>query len=398
MFKDIKKFSAVRKLKGLREQVQQIPEYYDMLENLHNNLHPGKIWVEVSDIIELSHDTKLFRLIPARTTEALPPFRAGQYIGIAVDIDSVHTVRPYSLVSSPNQHAYYEIGIRRKDDGFVSPYFLDQLKVGDIMEATEPSGNFYHNNAFHGEDLVFIAGGCGITPFISMLRDISERMLPINVTLIYGCLTEDDILFREELEDLQKRRPNFNFTCILSEPNDSWKGECGFISNEVISNSIGPIDKKFFYIVGNRDMYHYIKGELDTLGVKQHRMIYEVYGIPDDITTIEGWSNEIDKSKKVKIKIDFFKEGLKQTEEIEGLCSEPILVSLERAKNLNILIDSGCRSGTCGLCRTKLISGDVFMAPEVHMREMDHIYGFIHPCISYPISDIHLDLSQTKVS
>ena len=117
MFKDIKKFSAVRKLKSLREQVQQIPEYYDILENLHNNLHPGKIWVEVSDVINLSYDTTLYRLISTRNTDTLPPFRAGQFIGIAVDIDAVHTVRPYSIVSSPNQHAYYEIGIRRKEDG-----------------------------------------------------------------------------------------------------------------------------------------------------------------------------------------------------------------------------------------------------------------------------------------
>jgi ferredoxin-NADP reductase/ferredoxin len=396
MFKDLKKFNAVRKLKSLREQVQQIPEYFDILENLHQNLHPGKIWVEVSDIINLSHDTKLFRLIPARATETLPPFRAGQFIGLSVDINGVNTVRPYSILSSPNQHAFYEIGVRRKEDGFVSPYLLDQLNIGDILEATEPSGNFYYNNAFHGNNLVFIAGGCGITPFISILRDISERVLPINVTLIYGCLTEKDILFREELEDLQKRRPNFNFNCILSEPEDNWKGECGFISNEVISNSIGSVEDKFFYIVGSREMYHYIKSELETLGVKQHKMIYESYGIPDDVTTIVGWPSEIDSSKNIKIKIDFFKNGVKNTEEIDGKCNDPILISIERAKNLDFLIDSGCRSGTCGLCRTKLLVGEVFMPPEVYMREMDHTFGFIHPCISYPISDIHIDLSQTK--
>ncbi|MFW9949216.1 MAG: FAD-binding oxidoreductase, partial [Candidatus Thorarchaeota archaeon] len=229
---DVKKFQQAEKMKKQRDEIQPIPYYFDGLENLCDRIHPLYQSLQISDIQILSHDTKLFRLIPAKPNRPLAPFRAGQYIGLTVEIDGVRTSRPYSLVSSPNQLAYYELGVRRKQGGFVSCYLFDKAKVGDVFEATEPLGNLYYNQIFHGDNLVFIAGGCGVTPFISMLLDISERVLPLNVNLIFGCLTEKDILFKGLLEDMQLKRPNLQINYILSEPDSVWKGECGFITKE----------------------------------------------------------------------------------------------------------------------------------------------------------------------
>ncbi len=392
MFKDIKKYRQAQKLKKWRDEIQQVPFYFDGLENLCDRIHPGKQSLQLTDIKDLSPDTKLFRLISAKPNKPLAPFRAGQYIGLTVEIDGVRTSRPYSLVSSPNQLAYYELGIKRKDDGFVSPHLLENVKVGDIFEATEPLGNFYYNPIFHGKDLVFIAGGCGITPFMSMLRNITERMLPINGTLIFGCLTEKDILFREELDEMQKRRSNVKAEYVLSEQPD-WAGECGFITKNVISKFVPSVKDKFFYIVGNQAMYQFIQEQLRELGVPRHRVIYEAYGAPDDITKIIGWPEDIDINKTVQIKVEIMQNGKRDQKTFEAKCSEPLLNSIERTKELGALIDSGCRSGECALCRTKLISGKVFIPPDVTIREIDKEYGYIHPCISYPITDLHLTIT-----
>jgi ferredoxin-NADP reductase/ferredoxin len=392
MFKDLKKFTYARKLKQWREEIQPIPTYLDGLENLCDRLHPDKLWLQISDIKQLSPNAKLYRFIPARSTIALSPFRAGQYIGLTVEINGVRTSRPYSLVSSPNQLAYYELGIKKEEDGFVSPYLFDNAKVGDLFEATGPLGNCYYNQIFHGKNLIFIAGGCGITPFISMLRDFSERVAPINIWLLFGCLTKQDILFREELEDLQKRRSNIKVTFILSEPGSDWTGETGFISKDKILKNIGTIDDKFFYIVGNREMYEFVLKELEDLGVPNHRISHELFGVPKNITQIMGWPKEIDTSKKVQITVEFIKSGRKEKKVFEALCIEPILNSIERAKELGIQINSGCRSGECALCRTKLLSGKVFVPSEVTIREADRDNNFIHPCISYPLQDIHLEI------
>ncbi|MFX0031543.1 MAG: flavin reductase family protein [Candidatus Hodarchaeota archaeon] len=395
MMEDIKKYQKAEKLKKIREEIQSIPWYYDGLESLCDRIHPGTQLLKITDINKLSHDTKLFRFISARPKKALAPFRAGQYIGLTVEIDGVRTSRPYSLASSPNQLAYYELGIRKKEGGFVSPYLFNHAKVGDIFEATEPLGNLFYNPLFHGENLVFIAGGCGITPFISMLREISEKVLTLNVSLIYGCLTEKDILFRDELEDIQKRRSNISVKYILSEPESDWNGECGFITKDKILNEIGSVKNKYFYVVGNLPMYEFIKEEMKVLGVPEHRVYYEAFGVPEDITQIMGWPNEIETSKNIKIKIDYRKASGKESIEISASCVEPLLNSIERAKITHINIENGCRSGECALCRTKLLSGKIFVPPSVTIREVDKNFGFIHPCISYPLTDIHLDLTLT---
>jgi ferredoxin len=131
------------------------------------------------------------------------------------------------------------------------------------------------------------------------------------------------------------------------------------------------------------------------LGVPNHKVYYEAFGVPDDITQVLGWPQEIDKSKKIKISVKYRKFGKIEKMEFEGLCVEPLLNSIERTKELGLSIDSACRSGACAWCRTKMISGKVFVPPEVTIREADKDYGFIHPCVSYPLTDIELDLTLT---
>ena len=392
---DVKKYQKAEKEKKLREKNQPIPWYYDGLENLCDRIHPGSQLLKLTDIMDLSYDTKLFRFISANPNKPLAPFRAGQYIGLTVNINGVRTSRPYSLVSSPNQLAYYELGIRKKEGGFVSPFLYHKARVGDIFETTEPLGNLYYNPLFHGTSLVYIAGGCGITPFISMLRDIRERVLPIDVNLIYGCVTEQDMLFTKELQEIESKRKNINVSYILSEPSSEWKGECGFITKDIILNQIGSIKNKYFYIVGNRPMYEFIKNELNEMGVPQHKVYYEAFGVPDDITKVIGWPKHIDSTKKITISVSFRGSEEIETQKFEAYCIEPLLNSLEGFRSSQITIDNGCRSGECALCRTKLVDGNVFVPPEVTIREVDNNFGFIHPCVSYPLTDVHLDLTYT---
>ncbi|NVM46712.1 MAG: hypothetical protein HWN79_17535 [Candidatus Lokiarchaeota archaeon] len=395
ILEDVKKYQKAEKLKKWQEEAEPIPWYYDGLENLCNRIHPGNQTLQVTDIEFLSPDTKLFRFISAKPNKPLAPFRAGQYIGLVVDVNGVRTSRAFSLASSPNQLSYYELGVKLKENGFVSPFLIENLQVGDILESTEPLGNLYYNPIFHGKNLVFIAGGSGITPFISMLRDISEKNLDLNVWLIFGCLTEKDILFRAELDDFTKRRTNIKLRYILSEPNSEWKGECGFISRDKILKEIGTVANKYFYVVGNRAMYEFVKEELSALGISQHRVYYEAFGVPEDITKVIGWPQELKSSNKIQITVDYRTNTGNEKIKFEALCSEPILNSVERSMKNKVKVANACRSGECALCRTRMISGKIFVPPEVKIREVDSNFGFIHPCISYPITDIHLDLTLT---
>ena len=142
-------------------------------------------------------------------------------------------------------------------------------------------------------------------------------------------------------------------------------------------------------------MYGFIQQELNILGIPRHKTYFEAFGVPDDITKVMGWPEEVKSNDKVQIKLIYRKNGREVKEIYEAFCSEPLLNSIEKITQEEILIENGCRSGECALCRTKMISGKVFVPPEVTIRDVDKKYGFIHPCISYPLTNLEIDLTLT---
>ena len=121
------------------------------VEKILEVLHPKKLHVKVSEIIDETASTKTFRLVPAQGW--LPPFQAGQYINLVVETGGIITSRDYSISSSPTETAFYDITVRQVEDGFVSDFLLGSTKVGDEFESSSPAV-FLHNPLFRGNDLV----------------------------------------------------------------------------------------------------------------------------------------------------------------------------------------------------------------------------------------------------
>ena len=390
LMEDVMKYQkTVQESKKMMRKVKDFT-FKDNLKEILGRIHPGNMQVQVQKIDELSHDTKSITLIPVGETKFLAPFRAGQYISVKVEVNGVRTSRAFSLTSSPSDLSSYQLGIKRKPTGFVSLYLLDSLKVGDLLEISEPIGQFYHNSIFHGKNLVFIAGGSGITPFISMLEDIAERDLDLNIWLIFGSLSQKDLLYTEEITTLQKTNQNFHVDNVLSSPEPSWEGNRGFINSEIIRKFVPNPEECYYYIVGNRPMNKFVLSELSHLGISQHKILTEAFGTPDDITQVAGWPKEISANQTFNLTLEYDLHGSIQKTNIEIKSNEPLLNSIERANIPGLLIDNSCRSGQCALCRSKLERGTVFVPPTVIIRKSDMENGFIHPCISYPLSDLDL--------
>jgi ferredoxin-NADP reductase len=292
----------------------------------------------------------------------------------------VRTSRPYSISSSPTQLGYYDIAVRRVDAGFVSNYLLDELSVGDTFQGTSPSGQFYHNPVFHGDELVFIAGGSGITPFMSMIREITDRDLDRRVELIYGIRSCQDIIFKKRIEKRSKRHVNLIMHTVISEPEDGYSGLTGFITAELITKLVGNIHEKMFYVCGPEAMYTFVLAELEKLNIPKRRIRFEVFGPPSDVTCQPGWPQGVKAA-------DSFNVTLHDNAIIDAKAGEPLMNSLERA---GVVLEASCRSGDCSLCRTKLISGKVFQPRGVKLRKSDRIYGYIHPCVAYPLEDLEI--------
>jgi ferredoxin-NADP reductase len=343
------------------------------------HLHPRRLRLHVADIRRETASTSTLRLVPE--TGALPPFQAGQYVNLFVSLEGIRTARPYSISSAPSSTAYYDLTVRRAADGFVSPFLLDAVRKGDRFETTGPEGSFFHNPLFHGNDLVFVAGGSGITPFMSMIREATDRDLDRRIHLIYGSRDPEDIIFREELEDRAARFERFVFTPVISEPPPGYTGLTGFITADLIRTCLGDdLKGKMFYLCGPEEMYRFCLPELERLGIPGRRIRHEIYGPPKDVTAQPGWP--------VAVKGDAsFAVTLSGGRTVPARAGEPLMISLERA---GIVVPNACRSGECSLCRTKLLTGEVFQPPTAKVRRSDRRFGYIHACVAYPLSDLEI--------
>ncbi len=225
-------------------------------------LHSDSLSLRIKEIISETASTKTLRM--ESINGQLPLFRAGQYISLTVNINGIVTSRPYSISSLPGK-PYYDITIRRVQDGFVSHFLLDHVKQGDIFQATGPHGSFYYEPLIDTRNIVFLAGGSGITPFMSIMRETAEKKLPLNLHLLYGSRVPDDIIFKDELLDIASKHKNIKVDFVISEPPSDWKGATGLLDAKTISRLIGKIEDQSFLMCGPAQMYALCDKALSTL-------------------------------------------------------------------------------------------------------------------------------------
>ena len=340
-------------------------------------LHAKSLSLVVSALTDTGKHAKIIRLSSA--SGYLPPFEAGQYINLFTEIGGVRTSRPYSISSSPRQRGYYEITVARSACGFVSDYLLDEVKVGDEFFANGPAGVFRYQPVFHSNKSLFLAGGSGITPFLSMTREVLEAHLDRDIVLLYGCRNEQAALYHEELSAYAAAYSNFRYHLVISDDVAGWTGETGFLDKAHIARLVPDYTARTCYICGPQVMNEFCQRELEALGVPEKRIRRELFGACKNIEKEAGWPAGLTGEEVFHVSVG--------NRTIEARANEPILVALERA---GIRVNVCCRSGECSLCRVKLVSGKVFLAKGMLLRKADEQYGYIHSCKAYPISDVSI--------
>lgn len=339
-------------------------------------LHPSVLNLIVSEIESVSPIAKRIRFVSENGY--LPPFEAGQYINVFCEIDGVRTSRPYSLSSSAVQRGYYEITVAAVDGGFVSGYLLNELKVGDKLEANGPAGVFRYQPVFHSKNSVFLGGGSGITPFVSMIRTILESGEDRQVTLLYGSRTQELAMYHDELLSMSKKHSNFHYSLILSDEEKDGV-EHGFIDADRIKSHVSDVNDCTYYICGPSIMMEFCQKALGELNIPQKAIRREVFGTRRDVWNEPGWPAELTGEEVFKVKVN--------DKVIEAKSSESLLTALERS---GVRVNVCCRSGECSLCRVQLVSGKVFTAKGALLRYADELFGYIHSCKAYPISDLEI--------
>ena len=367
------------------ENASATPEKTDPIGEASKAWHPGRLELKVAQIRTCTKTSKTVRFVRADGGE-LPYFYAGQFIALEFPMGETIISRPYSLSSAPYQargkEGFAEITVRRsKGDGFVCDYINDTLKEGDTVCGTMGCGQFYYEPLRDAKNVVALAGGTGITPFASMAKEIAHGTLDMDLTILYGSVSSDDIILKEELEACEGE--HVHIVHVLSGDEPGWTGERGFLSADLIKKySKGDTT---YFICGPQVMYNFLHGELAKMDIPKRRVRFEVFGTPKDITRFDGFPAE----EKEAVHNLTVVRGIHE-DVIPAKAAESLVVALERA---GIRIETACRSGECGLCRTKVLSGHVFVCPEGDgRRAADKEFNYVHACSAYPVGDVKIKI------
>lgn len=361
---------------------------------LAGRLHPEAQGLVIREVREESATTRTFILgpDPGSGPNELAYFRAGQYLSLKVDVDGTSVTRPYSIASAPHEclgaDGYYQLTMKRVSDGFVTPYVWDHWRAGTHVEASGPWGVFHHEPLRDTGKIVGLAGGSGITPFLSMAREIVHGGLDVDLLLLYGSSDQDDIVFYEELKQLEASAPaRIRIVHVLSCEEVTLEGcEQGFITAEAIEK-YADLKSSTFFICGPRAMYEFVGQELEKLHLPRRRIRRELSGPIKEVTQAAAFPSErAGQDYQLRVHIGG------ATEHLPARADETILVAMERAK---LVPPSRCRSGECGFCRSLLLSGEVYIYPDGDgRRAADRQFGYIHPCSSYPMTDLELAITR----
>ncbi len=340
----------------------------DEINHLSQILHPNKIEVVVKKIVEENSLTKSFYF----TTEdgsSFPPFIPGSYITLEIHIDNRIYKRPYSISSNPSHLNEYRITVKK--EGIVSKYLFNECKENDKFTLYGPFGHFHYNSLRDSNEVIFLAGGSGITPMKPMIEDLLIHKRVSKIDLIYGTKTVNDILWKKEFDELTKKYKNFHIIYLLSEEkrDDYSYG----IIDESLLRKLEPMNKTIF-ISGPTEMYKSLNELLKKLNIPNKYIRHEIYtNIPENLGT-----------KEYKLVIR------RNNEKITIPCYENKTLVQSMEEN-HIDAPVHCTVGVCGFCKSKLIQGTV-KTENSCLRKKDQELKYIHPCVTYPLSDIEIEL------
>ncbi len=370
---------AVNTIKFLVERKQFIDSAPAVLPTRTDNfgvnkvaksLHPKEQKLVISRIEEHSNIAKSYYF---KSETELAYFKAGQYLTFKLEIGNSVVTRSYSIASSPASalSGEYQITVKRIADGFVSDYILDNWNVGDEVIAYSPEGNMTYCSLRDAENIIAIAGGSGITPFLSLARAIDQGDEDCTLTLLYGCRTSDEILFKSELDSLSEKNEKINVVYVLSH-SDEEGYEKGFVGADIIKK-YAPNENYSIFVCGPGGMYKFLETELPKLQIERKYIRFEVFSS----------GKKVDEEPK-EYNITVINRGNESV--IKASSNETVLCAFERA---GIEVPARCHTGECGFCRSKLIKGKVYIPEgEDKRRVADMQFNFIHPCCCYPESDL----------
>ena len=207
--------------------------------------------------------------------------RAGQHVDIRLTAEDGYVAqRSYSLASPAGSGTRIELTVERVEDGEVSPFLLDELRVGDRIELRGPIGGYFTWSPGRSEPLMLVAGGSGIVPLMSILRTRAAASDHAPARLLYSSRSERHIIYRGELDRLNDARDGFVLTHTLTrQAPDGWTGERGRIGRVMLTRQgFASLERPSVFVCGPTPFVEAVTEHLAALGHEETGIRTERFG------------------------------------------------------------------------------------------------------------------------
>jgi ferredoxin-NADP reductase len=236
----------------------------------------GRLTWQIAEVSNLVQETARVKTIVLEVP-AWPGHRAGQHIDVRLTAeDGYQAQRSYSIASAPEDDV--AITVERLDDAEVSPYLVDELRVGDQVELRGPIGGYFVWDASLGGPLLLIAGGSGVVPLMAMIRHRERAASDVPTRLLYSSRTIDEVIYRDELEQLRGDGLEVVHTLTREQP-AGWTGYARRIDADLVREvAFPPEERPHTFICGSTPFVEAAASLLVGMGYEPLTIKTERYG------------------------------------------------------------------------------------------------------------------------
>lgn len=218
----------------------------------------------ISNIISRTYNVKSLRF----TRPSSLDYKPGQFMFVTIKSGANVLRKHFTISSSPTEKDYLEFTKKLAESEFSNA--LNASKIGDWADINVPYGNFTFEGEY--EKICMLSGGIGITPLRSICKYCTDMQLGTKIILIYGNRTEQDIVFREDLEKMQEQNKNLKVVFTIDQPDETWIGGKGRIDAEMVKKEVPDYWERVFYTCGPPGMVEAIVNLLSDLGVPEKQI------------------------------------------------------------------------------------------------------------------------------
>lgn len=332
--------------------------------------------LKIAGIVQETRDTRSFLLDVPQSLRAAFRYRAGQFLTFEIPWDGMRLRRCYSLSSAPETDPWPKVTVKRVENGRVSNWFNDTLRVGDSIRVQPPEGRFVLRSNEGDHPIVLFGGGSGITPVLSILKS-ALRTTRRRVKLVYANRDRDSIIFKDEIDLWLAEHPD---RLAVVHHLDS---EAGFMSVADIQRQIRGWEEAEQFVCGPTGYMDAIEEAFKASRIDPGRIKFERFISPIDPDRRDASAMVLPPRPNGEAPDSF-------TIRLEGQVHEvPYhkgLTLLESAVKAGYKPPSSCEDGYCGCCMALLRSGQVDMASHDALEPSDIERGWVLACQSRPAS------------